>query len=470
MSLLSRLPLHPDAARRVRDPDGLRRQPDRGAAHRPRRAARAPRPRGARCRGVLLGVCSLLLRDWRRGAIVATALVAAYAFFGHLAPTLRGVGLTEQMQLAAWAVLVVAAVVFAIRARGALPTATLTLNVFTLILVGLTLLTIVPYESSRVVASGTTHHGVRHAHHRDAGARTGTSTSSSSTVTVRPGRWSIASGSPTTTCPTGSPPRASRSCPALARTTGRPTSRCRSMLSMRMLDDYTRPWAATPATGRRHVPARATGASAAFLQDNGYTLLPARLVVRPDPDQRAGRRDPVLGQGHGVRGGAPGVDHPARHRPAARADPGGEGDEFRDSARARALFQFRQLQRLPSVPGRKFVFAHVLLPHPPYVFDADGNIGGQGHGRRQAGSGAVREPARVHQLAGQGRPSSALLAGPDETDPIVVIMGDEGPFLCRNVDCVDPTRAAPGHPLRRARRVLPARPARGLLPRRPHVT
>ena len=36
---------------------------------------------------VALGVCSLLLRDWRRGAIVATALVAAYAFFGHLAPT-----------------------------------------------------------------------------------------------------------------------------------------------------------------------------------------------------------------------------------------------------------------------------------------------------------------------------------------------------------------------------------------------
>ncbi len=33
----------------------------------------------------------------------------------------------------------------------------------------------------------------------------------------------------------------------------------------------------------------------------------------------------------------------------------------------------------------------------------------------------------------------ALLAGPPETDPIIVIMGDEGPFLCRNVDCVDPT-------------------------------
>jgi hypothetical protein len=34
----------------------------------------------------------------------------------------------------------------------------------------------------------------------------------------------------------------------------------------------------------------------------------------------------------------------------------------------------------------------------------------------------------------------ALLAGPDDQDPIVVIMGDEGPFLCRNVDCVDDTQ------------------------------
>jgi hypothetical protein len=34
---------------------------------------------------------------------------------------------------------------------------------------------------------------------------------------------------------------------------------------------------------------------------------------------------------------------------------------------------------------------------------------------------------------------SALLAGPDETDPIIIIKGDEGPFLCHNVDCVDGT-------------------------------
>jgi hypothetical protein len=33
-----------------------------------------------------------------------------------------------------------------------------------------------------------------------------------------------------------------------------------------------------------------------------------------------------------------------------------------------------QLAELPSVEGPKFVFAHILIPHVPYVFDPEGNI------------------------------------------------------------------------------------------------
>lgn len=36
-------------------------------------------------------------------------------------------------------------------------------------------------------------------------------------------------------------------------------------------------------------------------------------------------------------------------------------------------FNFETLARLPSLPGPKFVFAHILAPHPPFVFDAEGN-------------------------------------------------------------------------------------------------
>jgi hypothetical protein len=40
--------------------------------------------------------------------------------------------------------------------------------------------------------------------------------------------------------------------------------------------------------------------------------------------------------------------------------------------RDRLLFTLEQLRQSPSIPGPKFVFAHIVLPHPPFVFDAQG--------------------------------------------------------------------------------------------------
>ena len=37
-------------------------------------------------------------------------------------------------------------------------------------------------------------------------------------------------------------------------------------------------------------------------------------------------------------------------------------------------FEFRKLRELPSLRGPKFVFAHFLVPHKPYVFDRFGNV------------------------------------------------------------------------------------------------
>lgn len=40
----------------------------------------------------------------------------------------------------------------------------------------------------------------------------------------------------------------------------------------------------------------------------------------------------------------------------------------------RQLFILDQLPRIPLIPGPKFVFAHILIPHPPFVFKANGDI------------------------------------------------------------------------------------------------
>lgn len=395
-----------------------------------------PLARAVLCAAGALVVASLLLRDWRRGAIVATAGVVAFAFFGRLAPELLGVGLAEDVQLVAWAALITAAVAFAIRARGSLATATLTLNLFALLLVGMTLVNIVPYETSRVSARGPDDQA--------------TTTAIASTrvpdrdiyliVLDRYGsEWSLEHRFEITDndLPSWLTGQGFQVVPG-ARANYRATDfSLSSMLSMDMLDEYSidpgrDSGDRTAARSRLLRPA-----AAAFLQDNGYTYY--QLGSWYGPTQTNELADVTLSWESSTEFESvlrQSTILPAVDRLLGRTT--GEGDEFRDSARSRIEFQFRQLQRLPSVPGRKFVFAHILLPHPPYVFDAQGNP-------VVKATAEVKPEAQLYadQLAfanSQVKETvDALLAGPPESDPIIIIMGDEGPFLCRNVDCVDPS-------------------------------
>src|SRR4029453_1572702 len=98
-------------------------------------------------------------------------------------------------------------------------------------------------------------------------------------------------------------------------------------------------------------------------------------------------------------------------------------------------FELRQLRRVATAPGPKFVFAHFLLPHDPYVFRADGPP------LTEAEAKATDERALyADHLAFANTQIKAivdnLLSGPEATRPIVIIEGDEGPLMCRSVDCV----------------------------------
>jgi hypothetical protein len=390
---------------------------------------------------VVLGVCALLFRDWRRGAIVATALVAAFALFGRVAAALDLSGVGDWVQLAAWGAVIAAAVVFAIRARASIQTATVALNAFTLVMLGLTLLTILPYESSRAAA----------------GSSAGVALSEPIVATKVPDRdiylivldrygsdWSIEHrfGIPGDELPGWLGTQGFQVYPG-ARANYRATDfSLASMLSMQMLDEYS--VVPGPDSGdRTYARSRLERPEvAAFLKDNGYTYY--QLGSWYGPTQTNELADVTLSWDKDTEFEK--VLRESTMLPTLDrllGSTAGEGDDFRDGARNAIQFQFRQLERLPSVPGRKFVFAHVLLPHPPYVFDADGNI-------------VVAKTARTKpewelyqgQVAFANREVEAtvqtLLAGPDESDPIIVIMGDEGPFLCRNVDCVDPTQVRLG--------------------------
>ncbi len=84
-----------------------------------------------------------------------------------------------------------------------------------------------------------------------------------------------------------------------------------------------------------------------------------------------------------------------------------------------ATYELGILERLVDEPGPKYVFAHVLLPHEPYVFLEDGTYDTEA---------ATFET----QLAYTNRRVSGLIESlldrPVDERPIIVIQGDEGPY------------------------------------------
>jgi hypothetical protein len=106
--------------------------------------------------------------------------------------------------------------------------------------------------------------------------------------------------------------------------------------------------------------------------------------------------------------------------------------------RENALFQFRELARLRDEPGPKFVVAHILLPHDPYIFDAQGQYVPKQV--RETGDIQRRDPKRFFEPQLRYTNSrirelvEPLLALPEAERPIIVIQADEGPYPPRYFD------------------------------------
>jgi hypothetical protein len=98
--------------------------------------------------------------------------------------------------------------------------------------------------------------------------------------------------------------------------------------------------------------------------------------------------------------------------------------------RERTLFTLKKLDELSSIQGPKFVFVHIVAPHPPYVF---GPTGGPvepaeiGTTKTQEGASHYRDQAiyissRMMEIVPKIIESSG-------TPPIIVIQGDHGPTV-----------------------------------------
>ena len=100
---------------------------------------------------------------------------------------------------------------------------------------------------------------------------------------------------------------------------------------------------------------------------------------------------------------------------------------------------FEALSKIPFIKGHKFIFAHILLPHPPYVFDRNGNFT----------EDDFIPPTQVADLENKGKELHrkyieqliftnkkveelvARLLSRSAAPPIIIIQADEGPWPVR---------------------------------------
>ena len=105
--------------------------------------------------------------------------------------------------------------------------------------------------------------------------------------------------------------------------------------------------------------------------------------------------------------------------------PGGTGLE--ELIVGQTEFQLRVLHQLAEAPGRNFVFAHMLIPHPPYSFNADGSrVTPEQRETRSTDEQYLEQleftNAVMLELVDR------LQTGPLEGWPIIILAADEGPF------------------------------------------
>jgi hypothetical protein len=114
-------------------------------------------------------------------------------------------------------------------------------------------------------------------------------------------------------------------------------------------------------------------------------------------------------------------------QPPLTGDDDPETLDFPALARSQTLFAFDEVAKAASRPGPTYVFAHILVPHPPYVFNADGSFPTRDDVTERGRLVSYVEQVeyantRILQLV------DTLLGVPAADRPVIVLMADEGPY------------------------------------------
>jgi hypothetical protein len=109
-----------------------------------------------------------------------------------------------------------------------------------------------------------------------------------------------------------------------------------------------------------------------------------------------------------------------------------------DTHRRHILFTFDKLREVPALDGDYFVYAHIIAPHPPFVFNEvgkvipqetpftlnDANYYMRDHSQKNYISGYRRQIQYVNRLILE---TVDVILSRSTTPPIIILQGDHGP-------------------------------------------
>lgn len=116
--------------------------------------------------------------------------------------------------------------------------------------------------------------------------------------------------------------------------------------------------------------------------------------------------------------------------------------------RLRVQYKLNKIQEIPTLlPGPKITYMHILVPHPPFIFDENGNAvdpprayslsdGNEFQGSREEYWKGYR--AQVRFINGRVLEAVDAILKKSKQPPIILLMGDHGPGSMFNYDVKNP--------------------------------
>lgn len=166
-----------------------------------------------------------------------------------------------------------------------------------------------------------------------------------------------------------------------------------------------------------------------YLRDHGYALVNIAsgfecTSPNPNVDEEMNLGDKVHGEFEA---------HLARMTPLGEL---GQGDLL-TTQRNRVIYQLEALAGVPDLEKPRFVICHIVSPHPPFIFDEDGNVPASANPDDSKDASHFRGTREEYQRGYGGQVKfldrrlleviDRILAGADPGNPpVIILQGDHG--------------------------------------------